>query len=178
MGLRKGSCYSPMSKRPYTRKSRVRTKSYIRTSPHTKISKFIMGNIPKFNQGKYDYKVSMVVKDSIQIRDNSMEASRMVINRTIEKKLKGDYYFIMSAYPHHILRENKMLSGAGADRMQSGMKHSFGKVVGISARIKAGGSIFSVACNKDAIPLIRTAFKKVKAKLSGRNSIVVEEIKK
>lgn len=177
MALRKGRCYSPVSKRPYTRKSRVRVKGYVKATPQTKISKFIMGNIPKFNQGKYPYCISLIARDSIQIRDNAIEASRMVINRTIEKKLKGDYYFTISAYPHHILRENKMLSGAGADRMQSGMKHSFGKVVGIAARLSAGSKIFSVACNKEAIPLIRVAFTKVKAKIPGRKSIVVEERK-
>lgn len=137
----------------------------------------MMGNITKFNKGEYLYTVSMIAKNPVQIRDNALEASRMVINRSIEKKLRGDYCFIISVYPHHILRENKMLSGAGADRMQSGMKHAFGKTMGIAARISAGKKIFSVACNKDAIPLIRKALTKVKAKISGKLSIVVEELK-
>lgn len=178
MALRKGKCYAKPTKRPYTRKSRVRVKGYVKTAPQTKISKFIMGNIVKFEQGKYPFFVNMIALDPIQIRDNALEASRMVINRHIEKKLKGDYCFVIAAYPHHILRENKMLTGAGADRMQSGMKHSFGKVVGIAARLKAGSKIFSIACNKEAIPTIRTAYAKVKAKIPGKKSIIVEERKK
>ena len=47
-----------------------------------------------------------------------------------------EFYFEVKPYPHHMLRENKMLSGAGADRMQTGMAHSFGRTVGRAALVK------------------------------------------
>ena len=45
-GLRKGHCYSKLE-RPYTRHSRVKSKSYIKTLPQIKIVRFEMGNIKK-----------------------------------------------------------------------------------------------------------------------------------
>ena len=178
MGLRKGHCYSKVNKRPYTRKSKVKSKSYIKTVPPMKIAKFIMGDINGFNNKKYPVSVSLIAVNPVQIRDNAIEASRQLIHRHLEKKLKGAFYFAVSAFPHNVLRENKMLTGAGADRMQTGMQLSFGKPVGIAARIKAGGKIFNVACNKDMVPVVRKIMAKVKPKLPGKKAIIVEELKK
>ncbi len=178
MGLRKGHCYNKITRRPYTRKSKVRTKSYIKTSPPNKIAKYVMGDIPGFFNNKYPVSISLIALEPVQIRDNSLEASRQVITRHLEKKFKGAFYFVVSAYPHHILRENKMLTGAGADRMQTGMQQSFGKPVGIAARVKAGGKIFTVMCNKSGVPIVRKIFAKVKSKIPGKKSVIVKEIKK
>ena len=38
------------------------------------------------------------------------------------------------AHPYHVTRINKMLSCAGADRLQTGMRHAFGKPNGLVAR--------------------------------------------
>lgn len=177
MGLRKGRCYSKVSKKPYTRKSKIKSKSYIKTIPPMKIAKFVMGDIPGFFKKKYPFTISLIAIDPVQIRDNAIEASRQLIHRHLEKKLKGAFYFAVSAYPHHVLRENKMLTGAGADRMQSGMQHSFGKPVGVAVRIKAGKKIFTVACSKEMVPATRKIISKVKPKLPGKKRIIVEKIK-
>ena len=178
MGLRKGRCYNQINKLPYTRKSKVKAKSYIKTVPPNKIAKYVMGDISGFFKNRFPVTVSIITLEPIQIRDNAIEASRQVIHRHLEKKIKGDYYFALSAYPHHILRENKMLTGAGADRMQTGMQQSFGKPVGIAARIKAGKKIFTIACNKNAVPIVRKIFTKIRPKIPGKKSIIVEEIKR
>lgn len=177
MGLRKGHCYTTV-KRSYTRKSKVKSKSYIKTIPPSKIARFEMGDISGFGKGKYDYLVILAVKEAVQIRDNALEAARQYTHRQLEEKLKGNFYFVVNAYPHHILRENKMLTGAGADRMQTGMSHCFGKPIGIAAQLLAGGKIFSVACNQDAIPVVREIFHRIKAKLPGDKTIVVKNIEK
>jgi len=44
MALRKGSAYSKRYARPYTRKSKKRSKSYIKTVPNSRIVKFQMGD--------------------------------------------------------------------------------------------------------------------------------------
>jgi large subunit ribosomal protein L10e len=47
-------------------------------------------------------------------------------------------------YPHIILRENKTATGAGADRISDGMRHSFGKAVSRAARVQVDQSILTV----------------------------------
>lgn len=173
MALRKGHCYSKMEK-PYTRKSKVKSKSYIKAIPQSKISKFVMGNVQAYFQNKYPARILLIVTEPVQIRDNALEASRQFVHRHLEETLKGDYYFTVSAYPHHVLRENKMLTGAGADRMQTGMQLSFGNPVGIAARLNKGNKIFAIACKKEAVPFIRGMLEKVKAKMPGKKAIVVE----
>ena len=177
MGLRKGHCYT-LVKRSYTRKSKVKSKSYIKTIPPSKIARFTMGDVSGFGQGRYAYFVKLIVNESIQIRDNAIESARQWAHRALEEKLKGNFYFTVSAYPHHILRENKMLTGAGADRMQTGMQLSFGKPIGIAAQISKGNAIFTVACHKDAINFVREILNDIKTKLPGNKSVVVEEVKK
>lgn len=172
MGLRKGHCYTQV-KRAYTRTSKVRSKSYIKTVPHSKIAKFVMGNIKK--RYVYPMIISLTATEAFQVRDNALEASRQHIHRELEKLFKGDYCFVISAYPHHILRENKMLTGAGADRMQTGMQLSFGKAIGIAARIKKGGDIFIINCNKEGVSKVRKMIGRVKSKLPGKKVILVRE---
>lgn len=177
MALRKGHCYTTV-KRSYTRKSKVKSKSYIKTIPPSKIARFTMGDVSGFGQGRYAFQVKLVVNQPIQIRDNAIESARQWAHRALEEKLRGNFCFSVSAYPHHILRENKMLTGAGADRMQTGMSHCFGKPVGIAAQLSKNGAIFTVACHKEAVPFVREIFNDVKTKLPGDKSIIVEEIKK
>ena len=100
MGLRKGHCYNTQKDRPYTRKSKVRSKSYIKTVPQVKIAKFVMGDIKGFFNNKYSFILSLVALEPMQVRDNAIEASRQVVHRHLEKDAKGAYYFIVNVYPH------------------------------------------------------------------------------
>jgi large subunit ribosomal protein L10e len=176
MALRKGHCYTPI-KRAYTRKSKVKSKSYIKTIPPLKVAKFIMGDVHGYNEGKYKFSVSFILHDDIQIRDNSMEAARQIILRHLEADIKGNFCMIIPAYPHHILRENKMITGAGADRMQTGMAHSFGQSVGVAAQVYANKSLFTVFCNKNDTAAIRNILHLARPKLPGKKSVIVAEIK-
>jgi large subunit ribosomal protein L10e len=176
MGLRKGHCYTPIN-RSYTRKSKVRSKSYIKAIPPLKIAKFNMGDLKGFNAGKYSFKVCLIFKKALQLRDNSIESSRQFANRLLDEKLKGSYYFLVAVYPHHILRENKMLTGAGADRMQTGMQLSFGTAVGIAAQIGKNKSLFEIYCTKETVPFVRKVLDKIKTKLPGEKTVTVEEVK-
>lgn len=176
MALRKGKCYHT-PERPYTRRSKVKSKNYVKGVPQTKVSKFIMGNLANFSQGKYPCTVTVCAKEPVQMRDNAIEASRMFVNRELDNELKGDYFFTVPAYPHQILREKKILMGAGADRMSSGMQLAFGKPCALAARLSAGDKIFRVACTKNAVPAVRKILERIKAKLPGRKIIAVEERK-
>ena len=81
----------------------------------------------------------------------------------------------MRVYPHHILRENPLASGAGADRLSTGMAHNYGKPIGLAAQIKKGQPIFTVKTTKEHIALARAAMKRAAYKLPCQYSIIVED---
>ncbi|MEA3514448.1 MAG: 50S ribosomal protein L16 [Nanoarchaeota archaeon] len=166
--LRKFCAYRRLE-RPYTRTSRYRKKSFIRVRPHSKIVKYNMGDSKK----KFDVTFDLISKGDLQIRHNAIESARLTCNRYLEKNLgKGGFYFEIRAFPHHILRENPLASGAGADRMSTGMKMSFGKPIGVAAQIRIGAPILSVSVNKNQMKVGREAVKKSSKKLPGKFSIV------
>lgn len=145
MGLRKAGAYSKRYARPYTRKSKVKTKTYIKAIPNSKVVKMKHGDVVKFEQGKFPVVLNIVSKEKVQIRDNAIEAVRQYLNRFLVERVGKDFYLEVKIYPHHIIRENKMLTGAGADRMQTGMALSFGKTMGRAALVKAGQTIMTIA---------------------------------
>jgi large subunit ribosomal protein L10e len=164
--LRKGKCYSKPI-RPYTRKSKVKSKSYIKTIPANKIVRYDMGNI----KGKFNNTINLVSNQDIQIRHNALESARLVVFRRLQKIGNNNFYLKLKAYPHHILRENKMLSGARADRLQTGMSHAFGKPIGLAAQVKEGSVIFSVDVNKENLKNAAEAIKLAVPRLPGKCSI-------
>ncbi|MBI5148722.1 50S ribosomal protein L16 [Candidatus Pacearchaeota archaeon] len=177
MALRKAASYSKHTKVAYTRKSSVKGKSYVKAIPACKIVKFTMGDIKKFNSGNFNYLIELKANEMITMRDNAIEAARQMIHRHLEDNLKGNYAFFVSCYPHHVLRENKMLTGAGADRMQTGMSQSFGVVMGIAARVRTGEAIFTIALSTEKdVSFVRNTLKKARAKLPCKTSINVTKL--
>jgi len=171
--LRKANAYSKRIAVPYTRISKRKNRSYIKVVPPQKIVKFSMGEGKVYESGKYPHRLALVTTENVQIRNNSLEACRQYINKALDKVLAGQYFFRVVPFPHHIQRENKMLTGAGADRMQTGMQLSFGKCIGKSAIMKANSEIFfiTVATPKGVV-LAREAFKAIKAKLPCKTRVV------
>ncbi|MBW2998947.1 50S ribosomal protein L16 [Candidatus Woesearchaeota archaeon] len=159
----------------YTRTSRYRAKSFIRMNKNPRIIKWHMGNLKK----DFEYKFNVVSKGDLQIRDLAIESSRMVCNRVLEKHVgKENYYFHLRLYPHHILRENALAAGAGADRLSTGMSHCFGKTVGVAARVKKGQSVAEVRVDKKGLELGKKAASLIKTKLPGTYTIVLEKVEK
>lgn len=175
MALRKASAYSKKKVVPYTRISKKKRKSFIKTVPHQKIVKFTMGNNNMFNSGQLSHHLIVVSKDKIQIRHNALEACRQFVNKKLDKELSGMYLFKIIPFPHHIQRENKMITGAGADRMQTGMQLSFGKASGKAAILKPNSKIFFIAVqNPKAVQFARKVIKQVSPKLPCRIKILTE----
>ena len=173
--LSKASAYSKKTVVPFTRVSKRRQKSYIKTVPHQKIVKFTMGKEDLFNKGKIPHQLTMVADEKVQLRHNALEACRQFINKKLDKELAGQYLFKVIPFPHHIQRENKMLTGAGADRMQTGMQLSYGKSSGKAAILKQGSRIFFVAVpNEKAVQFARKTLKQVKSKLPCKTKIFYE----
>lgn len=172
-GLRKFTCYRK-TKRPYTRKSKFKRKSYIKVVPPSRVVRYDMGDPKK----KFYFEVSLKAKENFQVRSNAIESARQIGNRRLETGLgKTNYYFKIRIFPHHILRENKMLVGAGADRMQTGMQRSFGKPIGVAAQVRKGQKVFSVYVTKEGLEKAKEAMKAANTRLPGRFSIQIEESK-
>ncbi len=167
--LRKASAYRKIE-RPYTRKSRYKTHNFVRAQPSSKIIRYVMGNPKK----KFDITVNLISKESIQLRHNCIESARQTSNRFMEQSFgKEGYHFVIRMYPHHILRENPLAAGAGADRMSTGMKHSFGKSISIAAQVFAGKTIMSLSVSASGIVNARHALKRASYKLPCRTKIEV-----
>ena len=178
MALRKAISYSKKKVVPYTRVSKKKSQSFIKTTPQQKIVKFTMGDDHLFQEGKLPYQLKVISTQKVQIRHNALEACRQFINKKLEKEFSQEYLFRIIPFPHHIQRENKMLTGAGADRMQTGMQLSFGKPAGKAAILKPNSGIFLIAvADKKAEEFARKVLKQVNPKLPCKTRIL-SEIKK
>jgi len=165
MAIRPARCYNKITKRAYTRISQRRPrKSYVKGVPASKIHQFQMGNI----KGDFPQVSYLVAKQDVQLRTNCMESARVMISKHLAKNL-GDMGFFMKImiYPHHILRENAMATGAGADRFSQGMRQSFGIPTGQAARVYTGQKIIMIKTPAKSDLLIKEAFRRGKSKLSG-----------
>lgn len=158
--------YREVKGQPYTRKK------YIRGSPSSKIVKFTMGN----TAGDYEYQARLIAEKSVQIRHNALEAARIATNRVLTEKLGNSYHLKILPFPHVILRENKMIFGAHADRLQDGMRNAFGKAIGLAARVKPDQALIMVNINKDGLDAATLALKRGSAKLPTPCRVVVEKL--
>ena len=79
------------------------------------------------------------------------------------------------AHPYHVTRINKMLSCAGADRLQTGMRHAFGKPNGLVARVRIGQPLISIRTKDDKKEVAIEALRRAKMKFPGRQKIVVSK---
>ena len=171
MGLRPGRCYRRFE-RPYTRQStRVPRKGYVKGVPSSKLTQFEFGK-----KGEYDRTFLLVSNNNVQIRHNSLDAARVMAAQTLEKLTgKGAEFFLkIRVYPHHVIRENALATGAGADRFQQGMRQSFGKPIGTAARVHKGQAIFEVRVNSQYESAARLALKKAIHKLPTTCKIIME----
>ena len=95
-----------------------------------------------------------------------MEAARMQISRILEQGCgKDPFFWKLRVYPHQILRENPLATGAGADRFQTGMRQSFGKPISTAAVVRKGQKIAEIRVKKNCIPVAKKAFKQAMHKL-------------
>lgn len=176
--LRKWSAYRTLE-RPYTRFSKYRKKAFVKARPGKKIIKFNMGNLVQSDN--FPVKLQLISKDDAQVRTNSLEAARIAVLRRVEKKYgRSGFYFRIKAVPHHMLRENPLAAGAGADRLSTGMKHSFGKIIGTACQVKAGKVIFELFLPTGEENFGRLALKVASSKLTLKTTIQasIQKVKK
>jgi len=177
VAVRKAAAYSKRIPITNTRRSKKQQKSYIKTIPPQKIVKFNMGNIQKYEAGDYKIRVTLSAGENIQIRDIALEAIRQGLNKDMTKMVGKDFFLRVNVYPHNILRNNRIFSGGSkGERVQTGMKNSFGSSEGRAAVIKNGKSIFTLYFNgEENIKNVRHTFKKVTPKLACKAIVKFEK---
>merc|ERR1711991_1304008 len=118
--------------------------------------------------------VHMVSNEIEQISSEALEAARICCNKYLVKTVgKEGFHIRIRVHPFHVVRINKMLTCAGADRLQTGMRGAFGKPAGKVARVRIGQPIMSVRsrdANKDHVI---EALRRSKMKFPGRQLIIV-----
>ena len=171
MALRPGRTVRRIE-RPYTRVSKkVPRKSYVVGVPFPKTHQFEMGNL----QGEFNTIIYLIAKKAVQIRDQALEAGRIVAHKFLESKLGTNYFMKILLFPHHVIREKPIATGAGADRYSQGMKLSFGKPVGTALQVKEDQKMVELRINKDNLEIGKIALKKFGLKLSTPTRIEVAE---
>ncbi len=158
--------YRVVKGQPYTRKE------FVKGFPPPKITKFSMGD----TRSTFEYEAKLIALERAQIRHNALEAARVATNRLLMDKLVNNYLLQVHPYPHIILRENKMIFGAHADRLQDGMRRSFGKPIGTAARVEPNQPIITVKVNTNGVEIARESLKRGSAKLPVLCRIVIEKV--
>ena len=89
-------------------------------------------------------------------------------NKKNIKKKQESFHMRVRAHPYHVLRINKMLSCAGADRLQTGMRGAFGKPQGLVARVDIGDPLISIRCKPANSHHVMEALRRSKFKFPGK----------
>jgi large subunit ribosomal protein L10e len=167
MGRRPARCYRCCRGKPYP-KSR-----YNRGVPDPKIRIYDIGR-KKAPVNQLPYSVHIVSDEVEQISSEALEAARIACNKYLTKHVgKDNFHLRCRVHPWHVLRINKMLSCAGADRLQTGMRQAFGKSYAKCARVKIGSVLYSVRLDKQHVKPALEAFRRAKNKFPGRQKIIV-----
>eukprot|EP01105_Mastigella_eilhardi_P005962 TRINITY_DN17615_c0_g1_i1.p2 TRINITY_DN17615_c0_g1~~TRINITY_DN17615_c0_g1_i1.p2 ORF type:complete len:219 (+),score=47.26 TRINITY_DN17615_c0_g1_i1:109-765(+) len=169
MGRRPARCYRMIQGKPYI-KSR-----YCRGVPDAKIRIYDLGN-KKAGVDEFPTCVHMVSLENENLSSEALEAGRIACNKYLTKFAGKDaFHMRVRIHPFHVIRINKMLSCAGADRLQTGMRGAFGKPIGLVARCHIGQVIFSIRVNdKNRIHAVE-ALRRSAFKFPGRQQVAVSQ---
>eukprot|EP00760_Papus_ankaliazontas_P000671 PhM_4_TR10175/c0_g1_i1/m.4175/K02866/RP-L10e, RPL10; large subunit ribosomal protein L10e len=169
MGRRPHRCYRFQKNKPYP-KSR-----FCRGVPDPKLRIYDVGK-RRGHVDEFPVCVHIVSMEKEQISSESLEAARVQCNKYLVKTCgKEGYHIRIRIHPFHVLRINKMLSCAGADRLQTGMRQSYGKPYGTAARVSIGQILMSVRTRPSNEPHAVEACRRAKFKFSGRQVLATSQ---
>jgi len=167
MGRRPWKCYRQQKGKPWI-KSR-----YCRGVPDPKIRIFDIGkrNAPV---SAFPLVAHMVSLEKVQISSEALEAARITANRYLIKTCgKDGFHLRIRVQPFHVTRINKMLSCAGADRLQTGMRHAWGKPMGTAARVAIGAVLMSVRTKDENKNHALEAFRRTGFRFPGKQQALI-----
>ncbi|TBT97023.1 ribosomal protein L10 [Hamiltosporidium tvaerminnensis] len=165
MGRRPGRCYRYCKNKPYI-KSR-----YCRGVPDSKIMIFDLGRraAPVLD---FPASIHLLSREREQISSEALEAARIAANKYMAKHAgKDNFHLRINIHSYHVIRINKMLSCAGADRLQTGMRGSFGKPYGRVARVDFGQPLISIRTKENLKNHAFVALKRAMHKFPGKHEI-------
>merc|ERR1712224_495299 len=139
-----------------------------------------MGKIQIYDLGKKDapvdqfpYVYHMVSDEKEQLTSEALEASRIAVRKYMSTTVGNEgFHARIRCHPFHVLRINKMLSCAGADRLQTGMRGAYGKPQGLTCRVDIGQILISIRTKKQNIVHAKEALRRARYKFPGRQKLV------
>jgi large subunit ribosomal protein L10e len=150
------------------------SKKFAPGAPNPKVARFTTGK----SRQDYDYLVQLVSEGRLQIRHNALEAARVAANKKLALLGEENYFLLVKTYPHIILRENKMIATAGADRLQEGMRKAFGKPIGLAARVGIGDVVLELSVKAENLEKAKEAMKAASTKLPMKTHVAVVGLQK
>lgn len=169
MARRPARCYRYCKNKPYP-KSR-----YNRGVPDAKIRIYDLGK-KKATVDEFPLCIHLVSNELEQLSSEALEAARICANKYITKVSGRDSFHLrVRVHPFHVLRINKMLSCAGADRLQQGMRGAWGKPHGLAARVDIGQIIFSVRTKDSNKDVAIEGLRRARYKFPGQQRIILSK---
>ncbi|ANB11539.1 ribosomal 60S subunit protein L10 [Sugiyamaella lignohabitans] len=169
MARRPARCYRYCKNKPFP-KSR-----YNRGVPDAKIRIYDLGR-KRANVDDFPLCVHLVSNELEQLSSEALEAARICANKYITKiSGRESFHMRIRVHPFHVLRINKMLSCAGADRLQQGMRGAWGKPQGLAARVNIGQIIISVRTKDSNKDVVIEALRRSRYKFPGQQKIIISK---
>ena len=138
-----------------------------------KIRIFDIGN-KRAGVDEFPLVVHLVSDEREQLSSEALEAARIAANKALVKFCgKDGFHLRMRTHPFHVIRINKQLSCAGADRLSGGMRQAFGKPYGKVARVRIGQIIMSVRSKESNKAHVVEALRRAKFKFPGRQKVLL-----
>jgi large subunit ribosomal protein L10e len=164
---RPARCYRYQKNKPYP-KSR-----FNRGVPDPKL-RFYDGGKKKANWDLFPNCVHVVCKEKQQLSSEALEAARIAANKYMMTRCGREGFHIrVRVHPWHVVRINKMLSCAGADRLQTGMRHAYGKALCKTARVNIGSILISIRTKPENVKFACEALRRAKFKFAGRQMVFI-----
>lgn len=155
-------CYSKIKGPAFQRKrSRSHRREFARGGADAKIRMYEGGRLlSERKREEWEIVVGLKAETSVQISHYALETLRIKINTPLIKNIgRQNFHLTIKVKPYQVFRENRQLNFAGADRVQSGMRNSFGRAIGKCARVKAGSIICEVMCDFKNLHFVKERFR-------------------
>ena len=165
MAKNPGRMYRKIVQHAYTRRE------FMGGVPGNRILQFESG----VANGDFPVTLTLIAEERGQVRHTALEAMRITAVRALDAAVgRENYHLQVRVYPHHVLRQNKQASGAGADRVSMGMRLAFGKAIGTAARVSAGQPVLTIKVAPKGFAAAKDAMRKAYNKIASPCHIDVQ----
>ncbi|XP_043858201.1 60S ribosomal protein L10-like isoform X1 [Dromiciops gliroides] len=169
MGHHPACCYRYCKNKPYPQSR------FCRGVPDAKIGIFDLGR-KKAKVDEFPLCGHMVSDEYELLSSEALGAVWICANKYMVKSCGKDGFHIhVCLHPFHVICINKMLSCAGAERLQTGMQGTFGKPQGTVAHVHIGQVIMSIQTKVQNKEHVTEALQRAKFKFPGHQKIHISK---